>query len=111
MIEGAQQVEDVLKNTNRVTADVIGDDPLTNLAVLQIDDTDITHVASFGNSEQLRVGESVIAIGNPLGLEFSHTVTQGIISATERNKYTDHDKQRSMDIIGYSNRCSYKPWK
>ncbi len=85
VIEGATEVEVVLKDGNRVNAEVIGDDPHTDLAVIRIDDTYVTHVAKFGNSADLRVGEAVIAIGNPLGLQFSHSVTQGIISATERS--------------------------
>ncbi|WP_161568332.1 S1C family serine protease [Anaerobacillus alkaliphilus] len=84
VIEGATQVEVVLKDGNRMTAEVIGDDPHTDLAVIRIDDSYVTHVAEFGDSSELRVGEAVIAIGNPLGLQFSHSVTQGIISATER---------------------------
>src|SRR5690606_29812159 len=60
-------------------------DILTDLAVLEIDAKHVTTVAEFGNSENLRVGEPAIAIGNPLGLRFSSSVTQGIISATERS--------------------------
>ncbi|UOE94112.1 trypsin-like peptidase domain-containing protein [Alkalihalobacillus sp. LMS39] len=85
VIEGAREVEVSLTDGTRVPAKVLGTDVLTDLAVLEIDDEGVTAVAEFGNSETLRVGEPAVAIGNPLGLAFSSTVTQGIISATERS--------------------------
>ncbi len=85
VIENAKEVEISLANGERVKAQLIGADPLTDLAVLSIDDEHVEAVAEFGDSDSLRPGEPAIAIGNPLGLEFSRTVTQGIISATERS--------------------------
>ncbi|MFB4163613.1 S1C family serine protease [Alteribacillus sp. JSM 102045] len=85
VIEGASQVEVSLSDERRVEAEVVGSDVLTDLAVLQIDAEGIDTVAEFGNSDNLNVGEPAIAIGNPLGTNLSRTVTQGIISATERS--------------------------
>ncbi|MBM7840954.1 serine protease Do [Alkalihalobacillus xiaoxiensis] len=85
VIEGASEVEVALTDGTRVTADVVGEDELTDLAVLQIDNEHVDTVATFGNSDDLNVGEPALAIGNPLGLEFAGSVTQGIISATERS--------------------------
>jgi len=84
VIEGADRVEVSLANGNRVEAKVVGTDPLSDIAVLKIDSKNATVVASFGESSALRVGEQVAAIGNPLGLDFSGSVTQGIISSKER---------------------------
>jgi serine protease Do len=84
VIEGAQKVEVSLANGERVKAKLIGGDPLTDLAVLEIGEENVTTVADFGDSDAIRAGEPAIAIGNPLGLNFSGTVTQGIISAKER---------------------------
>ena len=64
-------------------AEIVGADPITDLAVLRVTRKDLA-AASFGDSDVLRVGEMVIAIGNPLGLAFQQTVTLGVISATER---------------------------
>ncbi|MDQ0297657.1 serine protease Do [Salibacterium salarium] len=85
VIEGASQVEISLSDENRVEAEIVGSDLLTDLAVLRIDSTDVDTVAEFGNSDNINVGEPAIAIGNPLGTNLSRTVTQGIISATERS--------------------------
>ncbi|TWN51861.1 Serine protease Do-like HtrB [Bacillus licheniformis] len=57
---------------------------MTDLAVLEISSKGVDKVASFGDSAKLRAGEKVIAIGNPLGLQFSRTVTEGIISGVNR---------------------------
>jgi serine protease Do len=84
VIENAQQVEVSLPNGERVPADLKGYDSLTDLAVLSIDAKYVDLVVNFGDSDTLRAGEPAIAIGNPLGLQFSRTVTMGIISARER---------------------------
>jgi serine protease Do len=85
VIQNAKKVEISLSNGERVQAQLKGIDPLTDLAVLEIDAKYVDTVASFGDSDAVRPGEPAIAIGNPLGLEFSRTVTQGIISAKERS--------------------------
>ncbi|SFE62987.1 S1C family serine protease [Alteribacillus iranensis] len=85
VIEGANQVEISLANEKRIEAEIVGSDVLTDLAVLRVNAEHVETVAEFGNSDKLRVGEPAIAIGNPLGTHLSHTVTQGIISATERS--------------------------
>ncbi len=84
VIEGATEIEISLKDGSRVPAELIGSDRLMDLAVLKVKSDKIKSAAQFGNSDQVKVGEPVIAIGNPLGLEFAGSVTQGIISGTER---------------------------
>ncbi|MDV2684689.1 trypsin-like peptidase domain-containing protein [Alkalihalophilus lindianensis] len=85
VIERANGIEISLADGTRVPAELLGSDVITDLAVLEVDSSEIETVAEFGNSDSLRVGEPAIAIGNPLGLRFSSSVTQGIISATERS--------------------------
>ncbi|MFZ4454050.1 S1C family serine protease [Salibacterium aidingense] len=85
VIEGASQVEVSLSDENRVNAEIVGSDVLTDLAVLRIEAGGVETTAEFGNSDNLNVGEPAIAIGNPLGTNLSRTVTQGIISAVERS--------------------------
>ena len=84
VIANANRVEVELASGDVTEAEVIGADALTDLAVLKIDASYVDEVAPFGDSDALRPGDEVIAIGNPLGLEFSRTVTQGIVSATNR---------------------------
>jgi serine protease Do len=85
VIEGAQTIEVSLFNGEKATAELVGADALTDLAVIKIDAKYEADVIEFGDSATLRPGEQVLAIGNPLGLELSRTVTQGIISAINRS--------------------------
>ncbi|MEC0672696.1 S1C family serine protease [Bacillus haynesii] len=84
VIEGASQIEVSLNDGTRIPAKLIGSDKLMDLAVLQVNSNKIKAAVEFGNSDKVKTGEPVIAIGNPLGLQFSGSVTQGIISGTER---------------------------
>jgi serine protease Do len=84
VIEGADQLEVTLEDGTKIPAVIRGGDIWTDLAVLEVDGSQIETVAEFGNSDLLKPGEPVMAIGNPLGLEFSGSVTQGIISGLER---------------------------
>ncbi|WP_202077877.1 S1C family serine protease [Caldalkalibacillus salinus] len=84
VVEGANEIEVSLYNGEVVTADVVGSDPLTDIAVLKIEGNYSVEPLAFGDSESLRTGEKVLAIGNPLGLNLSRTVTQGIVSAVDR---------------------------
>ncbi len=83
VIEGADDIEVVLSDSRRVKAKVIGTDPETDLALLKIE-LDRLPVIVFGNSDQLHIGDQVLAIGNPFGV--GQTVTGGIVSATGRNQ-------------------------
>ncbi|HZG59108.1 MAG TPA: trypsin-like peptidase domain-containing protein [Anoxybacillus sp.] len=97
VVENASQVEVSLKDGTRVPAKVLGSDIWTDLAVLEIDAKHVKKVAEFGNSDAVKPGEPVIAIGNPLGLQFAGSVTQGIISGTNRTIEIDLDQDGVPD--------------
>src|SRR5699024_2434192 len=83
VVDGAQQIAVALYDGRMFEAKVVGTDPATDLAVLQLTDPpDDLQAATLGTSDDLDVGQSVMAVGNPLGL--SSTVTTGIISALDR---------------------------
>lgn len=84
VVEGADQLEVTLSDGTKLSAELKGSDPWTDLAVIEVPGKDIKTIAEFGDSDALRSGEPVIAIGNPLGLGFSGSVTSGIISGLER---------------------------
>ena len=74
VVEGASKLEISLFDGEKTTAEVVGTDALTDLAVLKIDAKYVTATAEFGDSSTLRPGDPVYAIGNPLGLNLSRTV-------------------------------------
>ncbi len=82
VVDGAQKLTVVLNDKKKYTAKVIGRDPQTDIAVIKIDADNLT-AATLANSENVRVGQWVIAVGNPF--ELMHTVTAGIISAKGRS--------------------------
>ncbi|MDQ0856899.1 serine protease Do [Bacillus sp. V2I10] len=97
VIAGATQIELSLSDGTRVPAEVLGSDELMDLAVLRTESKQVEQVAEFANSDKVKPGEPVIAIGNPLGLQFSGSVTQGIISGTERAIPVDSNNDGEVD--------------
>ncbi|MCM3597271.1 S1C family serine protease [Metabacillus idriensis] len=97
VIAGATQIELSLSDGTRVPAEVLGSDELMDLAVLRTESKQVEQVAEFANSDDVKPGEPVIAIGNPLGLQFSGSVTQGIISGTERAIPVDSNNDGEVD--------------
>jgi S1-C subfamily serine protease len=85
VVHGAGQIDATVSDGRRMRADLIGDDPETDLAVLRISASDLS-AAPLGDSNRIRVGQLVIAIGNPYG--FQCTVTAGVISALGRSLRT-----------------------
>lgn len=84
VIDGAQEVSIILNTGDEITAQIIGQDVKTDLAVLKIDTDKTLTAAVLGDSTSVQVGELAVAIGNPMGQEFSGSVTAGIISAVNR---------------------------
>ena len=82
VIENAKEIEVTLNDNRKYKAKIIGTDPSTDLAVLKIEEVGLTAIP-LGNSDQLQVGEWVLAVGNPFNL--TSTVTAGIVSAKARN--------------------------
>jgi serine protease DegQ len=83
VVDGARAIEVMLADGSRAVARLVGSDPETDLAVLRIDGRALPAI-EFGDSETVRVGDVVLAIGNPFGV--GQTVTQGIVSALGRNQ-------------------------
>lgn len=83
VVEDANKIEITLFDDKKYDAEVVGTDPLTDIAVLKIDASNL-NVIKLGNSEKLRVGEMVLAIGSPLEANLAHSVSMGIVSAKDR---------------------------
>ena len=84
VIESAQQIYVTLEDDSQFVADLVGGDETSDLAVLKVEATNLTP-AEFGDSDALRVGDAVVAIGDPLGAELRGTMTDGIVSAINRD--------------------------
>ena len=88
VVEGAQAITIQLTDERVLPARLVGADIVSDLAVLKVDTQDLVP-ATFGDSDSLRVGDTVVAIGDPLGVELRGTLTDGIISAINRDIYLD----------------------
>src|SRR4051794_21973535 len=82
VVDGAQKVEVALGNGAEQTAQVVGSDPSSDIALLKVDNTEGAHPLPLGDSSKVEVGDPVVAIGNPFALD--RTVTSGIVSALQR---------------------------
>ncbi len=89
VINGADEIEVMLNDKRNYRAEVIGTDPSTDVALLRIKEKDLPYI-SYGNSDVLKVGEWVLAVGNPFNL--NSTVTAGIISAKGRSSIIEGNK-------------------
>ena len=85
VINGAKKVDVRLTDGTKVPGEIVGSDTYSDIAVVKISSEKVSTVAEFGDSSQLAVGETAIAIGSPLGSEYANTVTQGIVSSLNRH--------------------------
>ncbi|MGB7587065.1 MAG: DegQ family serine endoprotease [Terriglobales bacterium] len=96
VIDGAVEIRVTMSNRKILTAKLIGADPLTDLAVIKIDGADLPSVP-WGDSTDLRPGQTVLAFGNPFGFRF--TVTRGIVSALNRPNPFAGDRRKPGNFI------------
>lgn len=98
VIEGAERLEVTLNDNRNFTAAIVGSDPVTDLALIRIE-ADSLHAIPMGDSDDLHVGEWVLADGNPFG--FTSSVTAGIVSAKARNISSSTQSRSSGGIEAY----------
>ena len=97
VIEGAHEIIVSLSDGNTINGTLVGTDETTDIAVVKVDAKDLP-AAKFANSDEIMVGEPVVAIGNPMGLEFQGSITVGVVSALNRTidiSYSD----RKLNLI------------
>ncbi|MFC2948734.1 S1C family serine protease [Virgibacillus sediminis] len=97
VVQGADTVEVVLHDDTRIEAEIVGGDVFSDLAVLRMEASGVEEPIEIGSSENVKRGEPVIAIGNPLGMMFSGSVTQGVISGTQRTVPQDFNMDGRAD--------------
>lgn len=97
VVEGSTELDITLDDGTKTAGKLIGSDIWTDLAVIEISADEVKVVASFGDSDALKRGETVIAIGNPLGLGFSGSVTLGVLSGKDRSIPVDFNRDGVVD--------------
>lgn len=97
VIDKAKELDVILSDGTVKRAEYVGSDELTDLAVLKIEASNVKTAIQFADSSQLRIGSLAIAIGSPLGSQYSNSVTQGIISGVERPIGVDLDYDGEYD--------------
>ncbi|MFP7291310.1 S1C family serine protease [Enterococcus hirae] len=109
VVEGQQGLEVLLKDGTKVKAELVGTDAYSDLAVLKISADKVNKVASFGDSNSLKVGEPAIAIGSPLGSEYANSVTSGIISSLNRQVTSTNESNQTVNINAIQTDAAINP--
>ena len=97
VVNGAKKLSVILSDGTNVNAEVVGTDVWTDLAVLKISGDNVTTTMDFADSDKIAVGETAFAIGSPLDVNLSNTVTKGIVSAVNRQIPMDVDGDGKND--------------
>ncbi|MFS9214004.1 S1C family serine protease [Streptococcus parasanguinis] len=109
VINGAKKVDILLADGNKVPGEVVGSDVYSDIAVVRISVDKAKAVAEFGDSNQLTVGETAIAIGSPLGTDYANSVTQGIISSQGRNVKLKADNGQNISTRALQTDAAINP--
>ena len=109
VINGAKKVDILLADGNKVPGEVVGSDVYSDIAVVRISADKAKAVAEFGDSNQLTVGETAIAIGSPLGTDYANSVTQGIISSQGRNVKVKADNGQNISTRALQTDAAINP--
>ena len=109
VINGAKNVDILLADGNKVPGEVVGSDVYSDIAVVRISADKAMAVAEFGDSDQLTVGETAIAIGSPLGTDYANSVTQGIISSKGRNVKLKADNGQNISTRALQTDAAINP--
>lgn len=109
VINGAKKVDILLADGNKVPGEVVGSDVYSDIAVVRISADKAKAVVEFGDSNQLTVGETAIAIGSPLGTDYANSVTQGIISSQGRNVKLKADNGQNISTRALQTDAAINP--
>lgn len=109
VINGAKKVDILLADGNKVPGEVVGSDVYSDIAVVRISADKAKAVAEFGDSNQLTVGETAIAIGSPLGTDYANSVTKGIISSQGRNVKLKADNGQNISTRALQTDAAINP--
>lgn len=109
VVEGQNALQVLLADGTKVDAELVGTDSYTDLAVIKIASDKVSTVATFGDSDSLKVGEPAIAIGSPLGTDYANSVTEGIISSLNRQVVNQNDSGQEININAIQTDAAINP--
>lgn len=111
VVEKQDGLEVLLKDGSRVKATLVGTDSYTDLAVLKVESDKVADIkpATFGDSDNLKVGEPAIALGSPLGSQYANSVTSGIISSLNRQVVNQNDEGQTVNINAIQTDAAINP--
>ncbi|GCF93760.1 serine protease [Enterococcus florum] len=111
VVEGQNGLEVLLKDGTKVTAELVGTDSYTDLAVLKIESDKVADItpAEFGDSDSLKAGEPAIALGSPLGSQYANSVTSGIISSLGRQVVSQTSEGQTVNINAIQTDAAINP--
>ena len=111
VVEKQDGLEVLLKDGSRVKATLVGTDSYTDLAVLKVESDKVAAIkpATFGDSDNLKVGEPAIALGSPLGSQYANSVTSGIISSLNRQVVNQNDEGQTVNINAIQTDAAINP--
>ncbi len=109
VVEGQNALQVLLADGTKVDAELVGTDSYTDLAVIKIASDKVSTVATFGDSDSLKVGEPAIAIGSPLGTDYANSVTEGIVSSLNRQVVSENDSGQEVNINAIQTDAAINP--
>lgn len=111
VVEGQSGLEVLLSDGSKVEATLVGTDSYTDLAVLKVESSKVSDItaATFGDSDNLNIGETAIAIGSPLGSDYANSVTSGIVSSINRQVTSQNDEGQTVNINAIQTDAAINP--
>ncbi|MGC6553597.1 S1C family serine protease [Streptococcus sp. VTCC 12905] len=109
VISGAEKIDILLASGEKLSGELVGADTYSDIAVIKIAADKVTTIAEFANSDTIKVGETAIAIGSPLGSVYANTVTQGIISSLSRTVTLQTEDGQTVSINAIQTDAAINP--
>ena len=109
VISGAEKIDILLASGEKLSGELVGADTYSDIAVIKIAADKVTTIAEFANSDTIKVGETAIAIGSPLGSVYANTVTQGIISSLSRTVTSQTEDGQTISINAIQTDAAINP--
>lgn len=109
VIEGAEAIDILMADGTKVEGELVGSDTYSDIAVVRISAEKVSIVAEFADSDSINVGETAIAIGSPLGIEYANSVTEGIVSSLSRTVTMTNDSGETVSTNAIQTDAAINP--